>query len=284
MRDLVRRIDEDEFSERTGSILCSWFVAHPNGPTAWALGYVETGTTNALFYRWMHFTGGRTYLIGLLEDELRSWEDDIGGVTANAILRVHNQFARTGEDTRPFPAVPSAIISNGNRRIDAAVRMILEAGGHDWGRAAYYTRKYGNDFFGRSGEELREAYEKLRQKPGTDPKFLRHLWLLYQHNPTFANWRSGQYRSAGFTQVVFDIWWNTVTNRAFLYDGAMDRFAEMWVGATETARGRTPRFDSGGDYVPLRDVVNFFANFHMSILPDFTDEALIRRRLGFDMC
>ena len=53
---------EGDFTNFSGELLAGWFIANPNGPTAGALGLVEVGRTRKLFYRWMHFTGGKTWL------------------------------------------------------------------------------------------------------------------------------------------------------------------------------------------------------------------------------
>ena len=60
---------EGNLSQTTGQILAGWFLANPNGPTAYAVGFVELQITRRLFLRWMHFTGGNTWLLNSLPDE-----------------------------------------------------------------------------------------------------------------------------------------------------------------------------------------------------------------------
>jgi hypothetical protein len=53
---------DGDLSKLNGELLAGWFVAHPNGPTAFALGFVEFENSRRMFYKWMHFTGGKTWL------------------------------------------------------------------------------------------------------------------------------------------------------------------------------------------------------------------------------
>ena len=53
---------DGDLSKLNGELLAGWFIANPNGPTAFALGFVEYENSRRMFYKWMHFTGGKTWL------------------------------------------------------------------------------------------------------------------------------------------------------------------------------------------------------------------------------
>ena len=286
----VLRTDE-ELAEETGSILAAWFMANPNGPTAWALGYVEEGERNILFYRWMHFTGGRTYRLGALGDsgfkcgEEGFWECEILGV----LLRLHNRFTATGDDAPPFLTAPSAVLTNGNPLVAQTIRTFASLAartnkGQDWGREAYYTTKYRSDFFGRAEEEFREACEQLRSDPLADREGLRNVWAEHEQKPGFRDWLPGRYRTSPYTEDLFAAWWNIVTDRDVLRRGALLRFAQMWAGASASARDRglMDRLTEAGSYVPLGAVLRFFTQFNMPLFPAFIDEDHIRRGMRLD--
>src|SRR5262245_48642545 len=65
--DLSLKLYKWDFSGLTGSILASWFLFNPNGPTACTAGFAEIAHERFLFYRWLHFTGGKTYLVAPLD-------------------------------------------------------------------------------------------------------------------------------------------------------------------------------------------------------------------------
>jgi len=65
------KLYEDDFDDLTGAVFASWFTFSPNGPTACAVGFVETADRPwSLFYRRMHPTGAKTYLGDSIEEEI----------------------------------------------------------------------------------------------------------------------------------------------------------------------------------------------------------------------
>ena len=95
------KLYKGDFSSLTGSILVSWFLFNPNGPTAYAVGFAEIADKRFLFYRWIHFTGGKTYLVARLDNEVSTASGNFGDVFFNLILLAHNYFMASGID-RPF--------------------------------------------------------------------------------------------------------------------------------------------------------------------------------------
>lgn len=276
MVDEVSRFEGD-ITSRTGSILASWFTFNPNGPTAYAVGYMEEADRLRFFCRWMHFTGGVTYVL----DDLTVSD----GLTANfaalslgALMKLNNHMIMSSSDDRPTPgtaSLPSFVKSNGNSEIDECLRHLLANGpaahATDWGRELYYLQKYGCDLFGRSGEETRDRYEELKRESQTDPniskEFLEFTWHRHAHLATFQNWRAGSYRSQPYSEAAFEAWWSTISRPDFVREG-LAQFAHAWVGGMQ--------FIQGGEFfntlqeerlTDFDDVVAFFDAFHLPLYP-----------------
>lgn len=261
----------------TGSVLASWYLFNPNGPTAYAFGYLEEGDNMRFFCRWMHFSGGEIYIL----DDVSTREAvsaNFAELTMNALIGVTNQMAISGGKS-PGPGIgilPSFVKTNGNAEIDKCLKYLVSCGGAvystDWGRELYYLKKYGSDLFGRVGEETRETYEQLLKESEVDPTIDKELLKLtlyrHAHISSFQNWQPGAYRSKHFSEAAFDEWWSVISSPAFVCE-ALGAFAHAWVGSIQLVEGgeflKTMREE--GRFMPFDELVRFFDQFHLPILP-----------------
>jgi hypothetical protein len=251
---------EGDFTNFSGELLAGWFIANPNGPTAGALGLVEVGRTRKLFYRWMHFTGGKTWLSSDLTTYLAS-NDDFGEIVLNELISIGNDAIVTGKDVKLLLSIPSVLVLNDNPQIRTALSAFIQVslGDKDWGRELYYLTKYGPHLFSRYEEEYRDIYERLKGDPSANPEFLRNFWLANKHRQGFQHWEPNKYRSSSLTPDIFKVWYERVTDPDFV---ARATFccAQMWVGASATAEqtGRIAQLKGAGRYQGLNEVLTFF--------------------------
>ena len=279
---------EGDLNDLTGNLLASWFLVNPHGPTAFAVGYVETVNTPwSLFYRWMHFTGGKTYLAGELEEEMSAASGNFGNVLLNLIIGVHNEFTMTGSDVPIFAAIPNFIRTNGNPDIVAGVKYLMTHAPSvlkaDWGRETYLLETYGNNFFDRAGEEGREAYEQLKSKPqDTESRLsLQAAWALHEHINSFRNWVPGRYQSRPFSDALFERWWSAVTDARFVKRSTV-QFAQAWAGAVYNAKMNGLLDKLPGGWTSYSEVARFYDNFHMPLLALEIDDQYLLASLGLD--
>ncbi|MBR0878547.1 hypothetical protein JQ608_15405, partial [Bradyrhizobium liaoningense] len=113
-------------SRLNGELLASWFIANPNGPTAFALGFVELENARRIFYRWMHFTGGKTWLSRELMPYLAA-DENFGEILFNELLSVGNDAVVTGKDVKLLLSIPSFIKLNDNPQVRAAFAAFIKA-------------------------------------------------------------------------------------------------------------------------------------------------------------
>ena len=265
----------NEIASYPGEIVAAWGFFNPNGPTLYSLGYTEASGDFDLFYRWQHFMGGRTYLIGNIGEHREIvGSDDFGEIIFHAILRTNNTFAASGEELPPFSSIPSFLIFNENEGVRAAIREIirispafLEA---DWGKQLYLLAKYRNDLFGRAGEEFREAYERERKDPKNQTmaskELLDSIWARYQHIATFRDWQPGRYAYRPFDRTSFDNWWETVTDAEFIFPQATAHFLHAWIGAVSlVGDSLIDKLRAEDKYESAESVYAFFAAYSMSL-------------------
>jgi hypothetical protein len=209
----------DEWAADQGSILVSWALFNPNGPTISCIGLRMTGARNAqeVFYRWMHFLGGEDYCLGYIDTDDPAWEADLREIIVYALS------LQPGDALRRFPAVgciPSVVFASVNAEWTAwmkdafgATAGLREA---DWGRECYFLKKYGRDLFGRAGEEVREAYEEMRSS-GEESRGegLQIPFAMMERIDTFRNWTPGGYRSRRMAGGDVDAWWSVVADADF---------------------------------------------------------------------
>jgi hypothetical protein len=274
---------DGDLSKLDGELLAGWFIANPNGPTAFALGFVEAEGSRRLFYKWMHFTGGGTWLSPELLDHLDGTEPDFGEILLSELLSIDNDAVATGKDFRLLESIPAFVVLNDDPRVCATFTALIKISlryGADWGRELYYLGKYNNDFFSRCEEELRDVYEDLRDAPDANADFLQCFWSANQHRKGFQEWEPNRYTSSGLTEKIFNSWYAQVTDPAFIAGAAFD-FAQMWVGATFLAgsSGRSQNLNTAGNYQSLADTLKFFENMRLPLLPPEIDKDYVRNYL-----
>ena len=157
------KLYEGDFHDLTGAVFASWFMFNPNGPTACAVGFVETADMPwSLFYRRMHPTGAKTYLGASIEEEISAAPSNFGEVFFNFVLGLDNHFLVRGGDKGTFSeGAPSFIRTNGNPGVDAAMIGLIELTfiEHDWGQELYLREAYGAASVGSGGEQFGVVYE-----------------------------------------------------------------------------------------------------------------------------
>jgi hypothetical protein len=279
--DVSVKLYKGNFSNLTGGILASWFLFNPNGPTAYAVGFVEIADERFLFYRWILFTGGKTYLVATLDNEVSAASGNFGEVFFNLLLGVHNSFMASGIDQPIFSLLPNFILTNGNPAINIAIKSLISLSpsirNMDWGRELYYLETYGTDLFGRAGEETREAYEKHFAEPQTPEaqEVLKMYWNQHEHIDSFRNWAPGRYQSRSFSEDSFLRWWSAVTDNSFVVKSIL-QFLRAWAGAVHfqkaSGSGLIEKLEARGEFTPYSELVRFFDNFHLPLVPPELDE------------
>jgi len=269
---------QGEASNLSGELLAGWLLANPNGPTAFALGIVALEGSLRLLYRWMHFTGGKTWLSQNLGAELG--DGNFGEALFNLLVLIENDALASGKDVRFVPSIPSCVILNGNPQVSAAFASLLTISlefDHNWGRELYYLDKYGSDFFSRYEEEYRDIYERLKRDPNVAPEALQWLWLSHSHRKGFQDWQPNRYRNSDLTPELFARWYAQVTDPRFVSEAAY-WFAQMWVGSSFVAEqtGHLARLKEAGMFESLSDTLRFFESFNRPLLPPDIDEGAIR--------
>src|SRR5262245_57863686 len=100
---------DGDFDALTGAIFASWFNLGPKGPSAYAIGYVETTHRPwSLFYRGMCPTGARTYLGASVDQEIAA-ADDFFEVFFNLLLGLNNHFLVFGGEEPPLSEIPAIV-------------------------------------------------------------------------------------------------------------------------------------------------------------------------------
>ena len=250
------KLYEGDFDDLTGAIFASWFMFNPNGPTACAVGFVETADMPwSLFYRRMHPTGAKTYLGASIEEEISAAPSNFGEVFFNFVLGLDNHFLVRGGDKGTFSeGAPSFIRTNGNPGVDAAMIGLIELTfiEHDWGQELYLREAYGAASVGSGGEQFGVVYEKHKK----------------QQPPTGS-------------EALFARWWATVTNRAYVQRSTF-QFAQAWVRAAHAGNGngQRDRHASQRGWMPYSELARFFDNFHMPLLPPEIDEEFLLKSAG----
>ena len=91
----------EDWMHCSGSILLSWSIFYPNGPTINCLGFRETGAREELevFFRWLHFLGGEDYCLGYVNPNESEFGEDFGEILWHAFA------SEAGESLRRFALV-----------------------------------------------------------------------------------------------------------------------------------------------------------------------------------
>ena len=271
---------DGDLSKLNGELLAGWFIANPNGPTAFALGFVEFENSRRMFYKWMHFTGGKTWLSRDLASYFTDSVANFGEILFNELISINNEAIATGKEVKLLLSFPSFVLLNDNPQVRTAFAAFIQISlgyDEDWGRELYYLNKYRNHFFSRHEEQYREIYEDLKRDNNVSVDYLDHFWRANQHRKGFQEWEPNRYRSSGLTEQLFDSWYAQVTDLEFVV-GATFCFAQMWVGASVMAErsGRLRELKNAGKYESLTDTLNFFENANKPLLPTGINEAYVR--------
>jgi hypothetical protein len=256
----------EDYNLLPGYIFATWFMNNPKGPTAWALGCVERAHGHELFYRWLHFTGGRTWIIGSFEADLDMMRGDYGHLVFNALIRAHNYWVLNGGEVPVLSGFPSFLKTNGNLEIEAALKNYLEfsLAKCDWGKELSHIREFGSHFFDRAGAEFREAYETLAKNPQADKEVLRGIWLDMSRIKSFASWTPKTYTAISPNKNVIAEWWQLVTDDDYVQKGLFD-FRTMWNGAASLVPDLVTELIGAGRYTAFSDVVSFYDHFQMPL-------------------
>lgn len=280
----VRRT-ESQWQQETGLVLFTWSIINPNGPTLSCVGIRNCGCPGQVevFYRWLHFHGGESFVLGYVSED----SNDI----ATEILEVLRYAFRqeTGRAMQRFPlvtCVPSFVTipySDGAQRLikDTDIRDLISGSRAfretDWGRQMYYLKKYGSRFFDRGAEETRAALETAAEDPDLTEdgrQFLEITRMARAHLPGFNDWRPNQYEPRALADGDVSEWWSVVNSGDFT-TSSLRQLAQAWVGATYQVRQTS--------VTPLEafELVKDFLAFHQCHLwPEEWDSAFVREQMG----
>jgi hypothetical protein len=247
---------DGDFRDQTGAVFASWFMLNQNGPTACAVGFVETADKPwCLFYRRMDPTGAKTYLGASVEEEISAAPSNFGEVFFNFVLGLDNHFLVWGGGKGTFSeGAPGFIRTNGNPGVDAAMMCLIDLTfvEHDWGQEVYLREAYGAASVGSGGGQfgIANGKHKKQQPPTESGALLAH-------------------------------WWTTVTNRAYVQRSTF-QFAQAWVRAAHAGNrnGQRERNASQSGWMPYSELARFFDNFHMPLLPPELDEEFLLKNAG----
>ena len=61
--------DKSFWLQNEGRVLMTWNIFNPNGPTLNCIGSITTEDENieTIFYRWLHFLKGESYILGYID-------------------------------------------------------------------------------------------------------------------------------------------------------------------------------------------------------------------------
>ncbi len=272
----------DQWNEFEGQVLFTWNIVNPNGPTIGCVGIRDCANEHEfeVFYRWLHFFGGETYILGYVNKDENRLVDELVEILKFSFLKgMHPAFTK-------FPmisAVPSSVtLADSYISTDFQKYLICKSSvfqGDDWGRQSYYLQKYGSDFFSRAAEETRSAVEEAKKdthltKDSKD--FLKYTEIARGELDGYANWQPDQYESRSLTAQDEDLWWKTITNENFI-GNSLGQLAYAWVGsifqyqAGDTSRAIVESFES---------VNKFFQDNNHVMWPDSWNTESLLKNMG----
>lgn len=277
MRSEVYEIAHD-LSGAPGEVLLSWYAANPNGPTAWTIGCLEADDRRLFFYRWLHFTRSRAWIIGSVGRDIDPASYEFGSCLLGALQQAEAQFRAPGSDERPILVAPPsfAVPARSEFVTRAFLQFALDTfGGQDWEREFHAMVLHGPDFFAKAAHQTREAFEELKADPGADKGHLAFLWARHRHSAAFSEWEPVDLSPRPIDLDALLDWYRTITSEAYFMGGARD-FPQMWAGAVYEARSRLlPRVRAAGTYVSFSDLNGFLRTFgHPVFPPSWTDASL----------
>ena len=272
---------EEQWLQQPGRILFSWAIMNPNGPTLSCIGLRQGASPDQaeVFYRWLHFLGGETYVLGYLDNS----EEGIARGLLDVLRYAFRQLP--GAVLRRFPLVsciPSfvtgltppvagALTADDLRSLFAGTPVLSEG---DWGRENYYVAKFGDRFFDRAAEETRAAIDAVEGSELADHnrEFVELTHQARGHLPAFKDWRPNQFTSRGVAPGDIETWWDTVTQGDFAAAG-LARLAQMWAGASAMVSNLKTR----ETFEIVRD---FFIHHQYDLWPSEWSTASLRKSLG----
>jgi hypothetical protein len=275
----------DYWYQTKGVVLFTWSILNPNGPTVSCVGLRATGVDAEIeiFYRWMHFLGGETYVLGLLDGSASEDEFDAG---LKHILE--SSFAENiGPIFDKFPlvsAVPSFVTSpNAPLTANDVFELITESPefkSADWGAQTYYLQKFGSNFFDRAAEETRNAIESFKAKEinvtEDAKKYAEFVEIQRGALPGFKNWKPNQFQSRSFEINDAQNWWIQIYKDEFI-DSALSQLGSAWVGSIYQYQAG----DSGKKPVEsFEDIKNFMSHMKHDLWPDSWSTLLLLQNMN----
>lgn len=280
----IKKVDRDvsAWKASSGTVLMTWSIFNPNGPTINCIGLRDMirDNTREVFYRCLHFLSDRTLQLGILDVSGTEWWPELVRILERAFAVDADQI---GEDSPLVSSVPSLVthgFPGGHAELAPdLLRIAREVQRADWGREMYFLRKYGSRLFDRAGEELREAMQDLAREhpPGEAPEgeIAALARAAYGRVPTFTDMTPIDHESRPFESSLFAEWWATVSDPEFTGLG-LGQLAAAWVGAIHLVRGSLPAV------VQFEDVRDFLAAFGHALWPDDLTTPSLRSVLGLE--
>jgi hypothetical protein len=268
LRSEVYEIPHD-ISNASGEILFSWFIANPNGPTAFTIGIVEADNRQLIFYRWLHFIRSRTWIIGSVDRGCDPNSQEFADTVRLAMQQAHVHFLQTKEEQPMLGGPPSfATRPKSDKLTEAFLQFafpVLEE--REWGDEFHAMNEYRAAFFDRTAHMARGMYESFKARGERDFEFLDFYWKQHAGKSAFINWKPRNGPPVRLERLNFLSWYNCIISEEYLRHGARD-FALMWAGATAmVADGLLKEVRADGTYVPFTRVVDFFQRFNLPIFP-----------------
>jgi hypothetical protein len=237
MRNINR--SPEQWYERSGIVLFTWSIINPNGPTISCVGLRSTDKEAEveLFYRWMHFLGGETFVIGVIDGSESAENFDIK--LREMLSKAFSE--EVGLVLEKFPlvsAVPSFVtIPNpplGEADVFELILSSAEFKNADWGAQIYYLEKFNSRYFERAAEETRNAIENFKKTSQFDTEDAKMYadFVEIKHNNLsgFKNWTPDQFSSRQMEENDAKKWWATVYREEFIHD-CLSQIGYAWVGA-----------------------------------------------------
>ena len=261
---IVKRSNEYWYRSK-GLVLFTWTILNPNGPTVSCVGLRATGIDAEIevFYRWLHFLGGETYVLGLLDG---SESDEDFDASLRSILK--DAFSsKVSPLFDKFPlvsAVPSFVTQpNSTLSEDDVFELITkspEFQSSDWGAQNYYLQKFGSNFFDRAAEETRNAIEKFKvEAPDAtaDAKnYAEFIELKRGELPGFKNWKPLQFYSRAIESNDAQEWWRQVYQDDFI-NAALSQLGPAWVGAIYQYQAGNSTKNAVESFEDLKDFMSY---------------------------
>ena len=275
----------EHWYQSKGVVLFTWSIINPNGPTVSCVGLRATGVEAEIevFYRWMHFLGGETYMLGLLDgsDSAEKFDANLKDILSRSFSE------KVGPRFDKFPlvsAVPSFVTSpNAPLNADDVFQLITESPeftSADWGAQTYYLQKFGSNCFDRAAEETRNAIEKFKADAinvtEDAKKYAEFIEQKRGNLPGFKNWQPSQFVSRNFVMNDAQQWWDQIYTDDFT-DSALSQLGSAWVGAIY-------QFQSGDStkkaVESFEDIKNFMSHMKHDLWPDSWSTAELLRSMN----